>query len=62
MPVVVATTNIIAGLLLLAVAGTLAVDLAAPRKWLVAAFVVLDTGLLTSGLFALPIALLSGSH
>ncbi len=57
MNVTVALINLIAGLLLLVVGGALAVHLPRPRRWMVAAFVAVDAGLLVTSLLALPFIL-----
>lgn len=57
MNVTVALINLIAGLLLLLVGGALAVHLPRPRRWMVAAFVAVDAGLLVTSLLALPFIL-----
>ncbi|PZQ81291.1 MAG: hypothetical protein DI549_14500 [Ancylobacter novellus] len=57
MNVTVALINLIAGLLLLVVCGALAVHLPRPRRWMVAAFVAVDAGLLVTSLLALPFIL-----
>jgi hypothetical protein len=57
MNVTVVLINLLAGLLLLVVGGTLAVHLPRPRRWMVAAFVAVDAGLLVTSLVALPFIL-----
>lgn len=57
MNLTVALLNLFAGLLLLVVGGALAVHLPRPRRWMVAAFVALDAGLLVTSLVALPFVL-----
>lgn len=46
-------TGLVAGFLIL-IGGARMAERAAPARWFVAAFVVLDTGILASSLFALP--------
>lgn len=59
MTLIIAALNFVAGLVLLFAGATLIADHAMPRRWAIAAFVVLDAGLIASGLIALPFALLS---
>lgn len=60
MPLTIAVVNLLAGLLLLTVGGTLIANVPTPRRWILVAFVVVDAGLISSSLLLLPFALRLG--
>jgi len=60
MPLTIAVVNLLAGLLLLTVGGTLITNVPSPRRWVLVAFVAVDACLISSSLFLLPFALQLG--